>query len=637
MSSRPSLHIRQSLSTKLSLSILMLVVPIFIMVLGLLFLQSRHLIKKQATKQASSVLSTTTQRVCRYLNTLETATNANEWFVMENFQPDSLLALSRQIVQLNANVCGCSITTEPNTFPQYGRYFSAYTIREGDSIITVREGEYEYFEKPWYKTPRLIDKACWIDPFNDFNEGTLSAKEMIASYCKPLHDADGRFVGVLSTDLSLRQLSETVLAEQPYPNSYFFMIGEKGNYFIHPDSTRLFKQTIFSGTDPRQQADRIALGHEMTAGNQGSMRVMIDGNPCLICYQPVPGTTWSIAIVCPDSDILKDYYRQAYILTPLMFVGLLVILLFCYKSVENTVNPLNKLLDQSQRIAEGHYDEQIPHTKRTDVIGRLQNSFATMQDSLRHHVNDIQHMYVETARRNEELMEASQLAEEANRQKTVFIQNVSHQIRTPLNIIMGFAQVLGDNSEELPDEEVKSIIKMMDHNAKTLSRMVLMLFDSSEQGLSEELNSNKQEEVSCNEVARECIDHTHLHFPDLPLPVFETSIPDSLCIHTSRLYLMRSLREILYNSAKYSDGMHLSLKVSDTEHVIRFVFEDQGPGMAEEYRHLMYEPFSKINDLSEGLGLGLPLAKRHITNLGGSLDLDTSYKDGCRFIIELPK
>jgi len=51
----------------------------------------------------------------------------------------------------------------------------------------------------------------------------------------------------------------------------------------------------------------------------------------------------------------------------------------------------------------------------------------------------------------------------------------------------------------------------------------------------------------------------------------------------------------------------------------------------------MYQFFSKVNDLSEGLGLGLPLSQRHVSNLGGTLTLDTSYQEGCRFIVEIPK
>lgn len=630
------LHNRLSLSTKLSFGILMLTVLVFVLTLGLLFLQSRYLIRKEALERATSVLKTTAVRVERNLNTVENATNANDWFITENLHPDSLLAYSHRIVRYNINVNGCSITTEPYTLPQYGRYFSAYSVREGDSIETVREAEYEYFDKVWYKTPKTLGKPCWIDPFDDYNEGTLSSPELIASYCKPLHDTEGRFIGVISTDLSLRRLAETILAEHPYPHSYFILIGERGNYYVHPDTARLFNKTIFSDIDPKQHADIIALGHEMTAGKQGNLRVFIDGKPCLVCYQPVKGTHWSLGLVCPDSDILQEYHRQAYIIAPLLIIGLLLILLLCNRVVNHAVRPLNRLLKQSQRIAEGHYDEQIPHTKRGDAVGRLQNSFALMQDSLDHHISDIQRVNDEMAKRNEELDEASRLAEEASKQKTAFIQNMSHQIRTPLNIIMGFSQVLGENTGQMPKEEAKNIIDMIDHNSKTLTRMVLMLFDSSDSGLAEELNSSKHEKVSCNDVARESIEMTHLHVPNLPI-LFETTLPDSFCIQTNRLYLIRSLRELLYNAAKYSDGKNISLKVTETESTVRFTFEDTGLGIPEDYRDKMFELFTKVNELSEGLGLGLPLAKRHIVNLGGDLFLDTSYTDGCRFIIELPK
>ena len=244
-------------------------------------------------------------------------------------------------------------------------------------------------------------------------------------------------------------------------------------------------------------------------------------------------------------------------------------------------------------------------------------------------------MHEETEKRNEELQRASLLAEESDRQKTVFIQNMTHQIRTPLNIIMGFAQILRDNVTDLPVGEIRKMADMVEHNAMTLNRMILMLYDSSDSGVSEEMNSQKYESVSCNEIARDCIANISLHFPDLSVH-FETRIPDSLSINTSRLYLMRSLREILYNSAKYSDGQHISLCVSATESVVRFVFEDTGPGIDANYINEMFVPFTKVNDLSEGLGLGLPLSKRHIINLGGNLILDTEYHEGCRFIVELP-
>ena len=629
-------YIRRSLSRKLSLGILLMAIPIFMLSIGILFQQSKEQLKKEATKHASSVLNTTMQHIDRYMNIVETATDINDWEVTAHLDPDSILAYSRSIVMLNGQIDGCSISAEPNTFPKYGRNFSAYTVREGDSVTTVIEEPYEYFEKVWYKTPHLYGKPCWVVYYDESDSLELTLDGMIASYGKPLYDADKHFVGVISSDLSLIRLSKIITAEVPYPDSYFVMTGEEGRYFVHPDSTQLFTHTIFSDADPQQNADIFALGHEMTTGKEGSMSVRIDGKPCLVCYQPVPGTPWSLALVCPEWSILRGYHRMNFIIGPLIILGLLFILLYCSVTVTHAIHPLNRLTSKVQRIAEGHYDERIKQSKYNDVVGRLQNTFATMQESLSQHVADIKQMNEETARRNEELVRASEMAKEADRQKTLFIQNVSHQIRTPLNIIMGFAQVMKESKGTLPEEETKSITDMMKHNAMMLNRMALTLFDSSAKGTTEELYADKNDEVICNEVARKSIAAIQEQYPEIPMR-FSSDVPDDFCITTNRTYLRNSIREILYNAVKYSDGQHISLHVSEAGSKIRFILEDTGPGIAEEECSHLFEMFTKVNDLSEGLGLGLPLARRHIRNLGGDLLLDLDYHKGCRFIIEIPK
>lgn len=629
-------HIRKSLALKISIGILLLAIPIFIASMGILFMQSRHFIKKEAIKEATSTLNTTTERISGFLRVIETATNANDWLVTDNLQPDVLLGYTRRIVMLNSYTNGCSITTEPNMFPQYGHYFSAYSVRQGDSIKTVREAEYNYFEKPWYKIPREKGKACWIDPFNDYNEGTLSASDMITSYCKPLYTDDGTFIGVIATDLSLPFLASTIQAEKPYPNAYFFLLGKNGHYFVHPDSSRLIKQTIFSVYDAQNNPEVIALGHEMTTGQRGSIRLKLDGKPCLVSYRPVTGTPWSLALVCPESDILKSYNRLSLIITPIIIVGLLLIMLLCNRIVTHAIRPVNRLLTQSQHIAQGRFNEQIATTKRRDVVGRLQNSFATMQESLNIHVTNISKANADTTQQNEQLRLAYQQVEESYRQKTAFIQNMTHQIRTPLNIIIGFAQVLRDSDHELPPDEIASIAEMMKHNSMLLHRMVLMLYDSSEMGIREEIKSNQDEEVVCNSIARECIDFAENYFPGLKI-AFSTTLPDDFSIRSNSLYLLRSLREILYNSGKYSDGQHVSLQLSATKDTVRFAFQDTGSGIADNYKEYIFKPFTKVNDLSEGLGLGLPLSKQHVVRMGGTLTYDDTYREGCRIIIEMPR
>ena len=636
-------NIRKSFSAKLTLGILMMAVVIFVLSLGVLFTQSRHLIRNKAVGRASTVLNATMQRVTRHLMTIENATNSYSWMIEQKFEPQSLLDYTNLIVRLNPHIDGCSISAEPDMFEKYGQHFSAYTVREPDTITTVIEEEYDYFHKIWYRTPRELNGGCWVVYTDEADSLELTLDGMVASYGKPLYSADSSIVGIISTDLSLLRLSKIMSEVRPYPHSYFAMIDEEGRYIIHPDSTRLFTQTIFTDADPRGSFDRIALGHEMTAGKKGQMVVVVDGAPCLVCYQPVEGTKWSLALVCPDSDVLAGYYRLTYIVIPLLVVGLLIILLLCYRVVGHTIRPLNQLFDKTQSIAAGNMEVHIPKSQSEDVVGRLQNSFATMLRSLNFHMGSVRYTSEQIRLRNEELEKATRLAEEADSQKSVFIQNVTHQIRTPLNIIMGFAQVLRDTHasqtassfQALSKEETDSIKEMMKHNAVTLRRLVQMLFDSSDTGISEELNNHSHERVLCNQMARECLEYVQTRSPHINVR-FETDAADDFCFYTNSVYLMRSVRELLYNSAKYSDGKNVTLRITHTDQKILFCVEDTGPGISEDNIEKMFEPFTKVNDLSEGLGLGLPLSKHHVLGLGGDLTYDRSYHEGCRFVIELP-
>ena len=202
-------------------------------------------------------------------------------------------------------------------------------------------------------------------------------------------------------------------------------------------------------------------------------------------------------------------------------------------------------------MAAGNMEVSIPHSERIDVIGRLQNSFATMLESLNKHMKSVRFISDQTRQRNEELLQAALLAKEADQQKTTFIQNVTHQIRTPLNIIMGFAQVLSDaGGSSLPEDDMKNVADTMNHNATQLKRMVLMLFDSSDSGLSEELNSHKNDIVYCNQLARDSVAVVLQRNSGVGIRV-ETELADDFRVNTNRIYFMHSLLELLFNAAKY--------------------------------------------------------------------------------------
>ena len=636
-----------SLWRKLSTSIVLLAVPVFVLSLGSFYLQSRYLIRKQAIQRTNSILKTMVLRVSSYMNSIESSANANAWLLEENFCPDSLQSISRRIVRLNPHILSCSVCAAPDMFPQYGNQFSVYSVNEDNAIVTVRETDYDYFDKAWYKKPVSTGYAGWVEPFDGHTEGTIDHNEAVATYCRPLRSETGQIVGVIAADFSFSHLAKTINdAELPYPHAYFALTGDSGRFFIHPDTTRLFRKTIFTDVDPRQSADRIALGHEMAEGNQGTMHLTINGTRSHVCYQPVPGTNWSLALVCPEEEVLTSYRDLGYVILAVIIVGLLVILWLCRRVVRQTVSPINSLLETTRHIADGNYDETIPLSAQDDDVGRLQNAFAAMQQALHSRMGSIRQTTEALRKRNEQRARDMELAEETVRKKTLFIQNLSHQIRTPLSIITGFAGMLhegivarseGNRAGALSEgENLRNMTGMMKYNANHLNRMVLMLFDSSSVTGADELMGNRRDEVSCNEAARECIDYTQGHFPRVQIG-FETELSDGVRILTNRLYLMRTVRELLYNAAKFSDGQHITLHVSQSETTVYFTVQDVGPGLPVNADELLYKPYVKIDDLSEGLGLGLPLTKRHALSLGGDLIYDDSYHDGCRFIVEMPK
>ena len=635
-------HIRQSLSTRLCLNILIVVVLVFSLSLGFLYWQSRYIIREEAIDEASHVLDNTALRVKGYMLEVETATRNILWLVnLHHHDKDSLLKYTHRIVANHPNTNGCSITMEPDFYPGDDYGFSAYSVRLDerpvpgkDSVKTVREAEYDYYDKVWYKTPRQKRTACWVDPFDDYNDGTLSSPELIASYCVPLNNQQGKFIGVIATDLSLKRLTETITAEHPYEHSYFMMLGADGHYFVHPDTTKLLKQTIFTDTDPREHTDIVALGYEMTNGRTGHMEVKLNGKSHIVLYRPLEGTEWSVALVCPSNELLRGYSSLNYILLPLLVVGLLLLGMGCHRIVKHFIQPLGLLAAELRQIGHGDYEKPLPLSHRTDLIGQLQNNFCQMRRSISQHIRDAEHAKQETEQRTAELEQATLLARQASEQKTQFMQDMSHQIRTPLNIVHGFAQILRNDCGAIPEDEKKQIAETMYVQTNALDYMVSKLLTAS---LIESHQSiSTDDTVCCSELARDAFDRTSGLITHDAEMIMDCRVPDELTIKTNRHHLLIALTELLFNALHFTREGSVTMRVETVGDDLMFTIEDTGPGIPPDKADFIFEKFTKIDMFTEGLGLGLFLCRRVVQLMGGSLTLDTQYTDGSRFVLKLP-
>ena len=408
----PRDYIRTSLSRRLSIIIVMMATVFFLGSLGFLFVESRKAVRNEALNGAAQVLDNTVQRVNVLMQRVEIASDNFMWLPLRHLDvADSMFVYSRRILTCNPDLNGCSIAFEPDFFPDKGHYFSAYTLNDNGKFDTTQEGNpsYDYHYMDWYQAPKLLDEPVWIEPFVDFNPEDIYAEEIIASYCRPMKDSKGHYVGTFSTDISMEWISQTISAVKPYPNSYCIMIGQSGTFFVHPDTTKLLRESIFTPTLEHPDTALTNLGHAMQRGETGVRKLVFEGKESYVFYKPLGITGWSVAMVCPESDIFGGYMRLYKIVIFIVIAGLILMRLAFSRIIKRELKPLNTLALQAETIASGQFDKTLPRDNRIDEIGKLTQSFSDMQHSLVNYISELKRTTAVKASIESELKVASDI------------------------------------------------------------------------------------------------------------------------------------------------------------------------------------------------------------------------------------
>ncbi len=237
---------------------------------------------------------------------------------------------------------------------------------------------------------------------------------------------------------------------------------------------------------------------------------------------------------------------------------------------------------------------------------------------------------------NKELLIARDKAKEAERMKIKFIQNMSHEVRTPLNIISGFAQVISEPNNNITEEERAEIAARIANSTNNIVNIINEILDIS--GKESIHYIDKNDMMYCNEVARKVLDQ-FVDNEEGNEVRFESDLKDSYKIKTNKQEVEKILGNLLKNACKFTEkgivtvNCHLDEMEND---MVCFSITDTGKGIKEGEEEKIFEHFYKVDAYKEGVGLGLPLARRVARQLGGDVVLDTSYKEGSRFILKLP-
>lgn len=234
-------------------------------------------------------------------------------------------------------------------------------------------------------------------------------------------------------------------------------------------------------------------------------------------------------------------------------------------------------------------------------------------------------------------------SKELNRELTEFFSNISHELKTPLNIILGSIQLINQYEKELittPNlQRQNSILKIMRQNAFRLVRLVNNLIDISKYDVGYlKLNLHNYNIVSIVEdITLSVSDYYKMKYIKI---IFDTNTEEKImavdCDKIERIML-----NLLSNSIKFTDkGGEISVNFTDMGDYVQVSVKDTGIGIPEEKLKTIFNRFEQVDKTftrkREGSGIGLALVKSLVEIHGGSINVISKINEGSEFIIELP-
>lgn len=239
-------------------------------------------------------------------------------------------------------------------------------------------------------------------------------------------------------------------------------------------------------------------------------------------------------------------------------------------------------------------------------------------------------------------LKRSQIRQEAMKEKAVqaiqrknmFLSNMSHEVRTPLNAIVGFSAVLTDEDESFDDESRREFSEIIKVNSFQLLKLINDILD-----FSDFENDNITFNIRTHDAVKLCNEVVETVMASRKLEVemrFDTDL-SVLMLDTDDARLRQVLINLLVNAAKFTEqgSIVLELKMVDAGTAL-FSVTDTGCGIPPEKQHLIFERFEKLNDFVQGSGLGLSICQLIVKYMNGKLWVDSGYTRGARFCFTHP-
>ncbi|MDL2279731.1 response regulator [Desulfovibrio sp. OttesenSCG-928-G11] len=386
----------------------------------------------------------------------------------------------------------------------------------------------------------------------------------------------------------------------------------------------------------------------MTAIRDGELYINA-GTDFYTVYMPIQFSrdtqSWSVAVSVPMSEVLKvaDNIRNYAAGVSIAAVAIIAVLL--YLIAASVTRPILELVRIAKSVGEGNFDVEVPAIRGSDEIGVLARAFKVSADKISDLVATLQN-YARTLEEknsylkglNEELLAAKDQAEQSNRAKSAFLSNMSHEMRTPLNAIIGMTSI-GSRAAGL--EKKDYAFGRIEDASTHLLGVVNDILDMSK------IEANKLELSSLDfdfaKVLRRVVNVISFRLNEKRLNFhssIDPAIPPRLTGDDQRL--AQVITNLLSNAVKFTPengAIRLCARLEKEEEgqcLIRFEVSDTGIGISGEQQSHLFQAFQQADNSTSrffgGTGLGLAISRRIVEMMGGQIWIESELGQGATFI-----